>query len=368
MKMKKPMPTGRQAKIFTLGGATYDIFVQAEDQSIMSLSTPDSFKKWLSFPHGAKVKVNQVLEAFGGGATNTAVTFARQGFDVGFVGTVGEEYGDKVFANLKKEGVDYSHAVTTTKDKTGFSVIINTFDGDRTLLAYGGANRFFTAKDLPMEALKKADWIFLNHLAEDKGDIPAALTALLKAHPKIKLAWNPGHEQITLGVKKYRELLRRTEILFMNKEEAVAFSRMNYLPAGLKKDDPKHHVGSHLHFLPPYADDVGPILKFFAALGVKNVVITDGRNGSQATDGQSHYFCAVVTHKRVDTLGAGDAYASGFTTAKVNHLPLKTALLYGTLNAGSAVMKPGAQGGLLTAAEMERALKKCEINVKTSKL
>jgi ribokinase len=358
----------KKQKIFTLGGATYDIFVQAEDQSIMSITTPDSFKKWLSFPHGAKVKVNKVLEAFGGGATNTAVTFARQGFDVSFIGTVGEEYGDKVFANLKKEGVDCSYAVTTREDKTGFSTIINTFDGDRTLLAYPGANRFFTAKDLPMKALKEADWIFLNHLADDKGDIPVVLAALLKANPKIKLAWNPGHEQIIQGVKKWKELLKRTEILFMNKEEAAAFSRIDYLPAGLKKDDPRHHVGDHLHFLPPYADDVGPILKSFAGLGVKNVVITDGRNGSQATDGRFHYFCPIMTHKRVDTLGAGDAYASAFTVAEIKRLPLKMALLYGTLNAGSAVMQPGAQGGLMTSAEMEKALEKCEIKVKSSKL
>jgi len=358
----------KKTKVFTLGGATYDIFVQAEDQSIMSITTPDSFKKWLSFPHGAKVKVSKVLEAFGGGATNTAVTFARQGFDVSFVGTVGEEYGDKVFGNLEKEGVDCRYAVTTKKDKTGFSTIINTFDGDRTLLAYPGANRFFSAKDLPLDALINADWIFLNHLADDKGDIPAALTALLKAHPKIKLAWNPGHEQITLGVKKYKELLKRTEILFMNKEEAAAFSRIDYLPAGLKKDDPRHHVGNHSHFLPPYADDVSPILEYFVSMGVKNVVITDGRNGSQACDGSFYYFCPVATHKRVDTLGAGDAYASAFTVAQIKRLPLKMSLLYGTLNAGSAVMQPGAQGGLMTTAEMEKALKKSEIKVKTSKL
>lgn len=359
--MKKP-------KIFTIGGATFDIFVQAEDQSIMSITTPDSFKKWLSFPHGAKVKVRQIFESFGGGATNTAVTFARQGLDVSFVGTVGEEYGDKVFANLKKEHVDLRYAVVSKEDKTGFSVIISTFDGDRTVLAYGGANRFFTAGNLPLEALKKADWIFLNHLAEDKGDIPAELIKLLKTHPQIKLAWNPGHEQIVQGVKRWKELLRRTEILFVNKEEAAAFSRVDYLPAGLKKEDPRYHVGNHGHFLPPYADDVGPILKFFAEQGVKTVVITDGRNGSQATDGRSHYFCPVVTHKRVDTLGAGDAYASGFTTARINRLPLKTALLYGTLNAGSCVMNPGAQGGLMTKKEMEQALAKCELKVKSIKL
>lgn len=359
--MKKP-------KIFTIGGATFDIFVQANDQSIMSLRTPDSFQKWLSFPHGGKVKVNQILEAYGGGATNTAVTFARHGFEVCFVGKVGKQYGDRVFDNLEKEGVDCRHAEQTSRDKTGFSTIINTFDGDRTLLAYPGANRFFTAKDLPIEDLKKAEWIFLNHLAGGGEDIHRALIKILKANPKIKLAWNPGHEQITQGVKKWKELLRRTEILFVNKEEAATFSRIAYLPAGVKKDDPRAHVCSHRDLLPPYADDVTEILRLFAKMGVKNAVITDGRNGSQATDGKRHYFCPILSHKRVDTLGAGDAFASGFTVAMVKSLPLKTALLYGTLNAGNAVMHPGAQNGLLTADQMKAALRKSEIKVKSTKL
>jgi len=89
--MKKP-------KIFTIGGATFDIFVQTQEQSIMSFMTPDSSQMWLGLPHGGKVKVDRVLEAFGGGASNTAVSFARQGYDVCFIGKVGKQYGDQVFA------------------------------------------------------------------------------------------------------------------------------------------------------------------------------------------------------------------------------------------------------------------------------
>jgi ribokinase len=363
--MKQKMP--KKQKIITVGGATYDIFVKADDQTIMTMKTPDSCNSWLSFPHGAKVKVQEVQEAFGGGATNTAVTFARQGFDVCFIGKVGEEYGDRVFENLEKEGVDCHHAKKTTRDKTGFSTIINTFDGDRTLLAYPGANRFFTAKDLPLDVLAGADWIFLNHLTEMHSKIPDKILEVLKANPKIKLAWNPGHEQITEGVRKWKKLLARTEILFVNKQEAASFTRTSYQLAGVKKDDPKDHVCNSKCFLPPYADDVHDILEVFLAQGVKNVVVTDGRNGSQATDGRYHYFCPVLSHRRVDTLGAGDAYASGFTSALIKNLPLKTAMLCGTLNAGNAVMHPGAQNGLLRAEEMEKALKKCNIKVKSTK-
>ena len=358
----------KKIKIITIGGATFDIFVQAQDQSIFTMRTPDSFHKWLSFPHGGKVKVNRVLEAFGGGATNTAVTFARNGFDVCFVGKVGKLYGDRVFDNLEREGVECRFATQTSRERTGFSTIINTFDGDRTLLAYPGANKYFTVRDLPLEAIKKSDWIFLNHLAGGGEDIHKALIKILKENPKIKLAWNPGHEQIKQGPEKWKELLKRTTILFVNKEEAAAFSRVDYMPAGVKKDDPRAHVCTHRDLLPPYADDVTEILRFFAKMGVKNTVITDGRNGSQATDGKRHYFCPVMSHKRVDTLGAGDAFASGFTVALALRLPLKTALVYGTLNAGNAVMHPGAQNGLLTAEQMQAALKESDIKVKSTKL
>ncbi len=355
-------------KIFTIGGATFDLFVQAEDQSIFSISDNVSSKKWLAFPHGSKVKISKVIESFGGGATNTAVTFARHGFDVSFVGKIGKEYGERVIKNLDKEGVNCSYVSQTSCDKTGFSNIINSFDGDRTVLAYSGANRFFSSKDLPMKALESADWIFLSHIAGGGEDIHKKLILFLKKHPNIHLAWNPGREQINEGTKKWKELLALTTILFMNKEEASLFSQMNPLPAGIKKDNPIYHESNRCSMLPPYADDVSEILRFFSKMKVSNTVITDGRNGSQASDGERYYFCPVVSHKRVDTLGAGDAFASAFTVAMIKSLSLKTSLIYGTLNAGNAVMHPGAQNGLLNAEQMKTFLNKNKIKIKSTKL
>ncbi len=354
----------KKLKIFTIGGATFDIFVQAEDQSIITFQTPTSRQKWLAFPHGSKVRVKEVLETFGGGATNTAVTFAGMGFETYFVGMIGQEYGEKVLQNLASKNVHCDFVRQTKKDKTGFSNIINTFDGDRTLLYYAGANRFFTAKELPLEALKEADWIFLSHMAEKNSQVPAALLTLLKKYPHLKLAWNPGREQIEEGMTKWKALLKHTEVLFLNKEEAATFTRLPFKLSGNKQDDPRQHVCDEQCFLPPYADDVSLMLEALLKKGVKKVVITDGRNGVQATDGLQNYFCPIVTHRRVDTLGAGDAYASGVTSALMKGLALKTALIYGTINAGSVVNHPGAQNGLLTLAEIERAMKRNKIEVK----
>ncbi|MBN1258303.1 carbohydrate kinase family protein, partial [Candidatus Peregrinibacteria bacterium] len=71
---------------------------------------------------------------------------------------------------------------------------------------------------------------------------------------------------------------------------------------------------------------------------------------------------------RKDTLGAGDAFASGFTSAIILGESLKRALTYGTLNANSVVNFYGAQQGLLTRAEMKKRLKTIELQVTSTEL
>jgi sugar/nucleoside kinase (ribokinase family) len=235
-------------------------------------------------------------------------------------------------------------------------------------LAYPGANQFFGSEPLPLEALATADWIFLNHLTDKDSKIPWDLLKFLKKHPRIKLAWNPGLEQCNQGIAHWKPLLDRVEILFLNKEEASCFAQTPFGPAGIKHENPKFHCHIPHSHLPPYADDLGAVFCQFLKTGVKTVVVTDGRNGSQACDRKNVYFCPVVTHKIVDTLGAGDAFASGFTSAQVLGLGLKDSLRYGTLNANGAISFFGAQQGLLTQKEMEREFKKSRLEVTSARL
>lgn len=355
-------------KIITIGSATFDIFVKTDQQGVMKFSTPESHEKWLCLKHGGKITLDDVVETFGGGATNTAVSFARKGFDASFVGKIGAHYGDRVIENLEKEGVHTDYVKMTSKDRTAFSTIISTFDGDRTVLLYPGANRLFDAKDLPVEALEKTDWIFLNHVSKEKNTISQTLLSILQRKKGAKLAWNPGHEQLCQGVKKWKALLNRTEILFLNKEEAAQFTGVAYKIPDIKGEVPRKNPYSPRHFLPPYASDVRQIFKELFKYGVKYVVITDGASGAQASDGKRLFFSPVVSRKRVDTLGAGDGFASGFTTAIMQGKGLKTALLYGTLNANAVVSCYGAQKGLLTLTELKRQCQESDIKVSSTTL
>ncbi len=350
-------------KVFTIGGATFDIFVKTQDQAVMSLRSPHSAQKWLCLPHGGKIRIDEVMETFGGGASNTAVGFSRMGFQSAFVGKVGSVYGERVLRNMQEEGVDLQYAKTTQRDKTGFSTIISIFDGDRTVMNYSGANRLFGVKDLPEEALGRADWIFLNHLTGLDDQVPTLLLRLLKKNPKVRLAWNPGREQLEQGARRWKDLLGRTELLFVNKEEAALFAKIPYELPSLEGHSPQ---GLFKGFLPPYASDVSRIMRELLRQGAKYVAITDGPNGAQASDGKRIFFCPVVSRKRLDTLGAGDAFASGFTSAMILGKSLKEALVYGTLNANGVVNQYGAQKGLLNAEDMRKGLARSLLKVSSA--
>ncbi len=74
---------------------------------------------------GSKADVNKIDFCTGGGATNAAVTFARQGLDAEFMGSVGDDpAAQAVLDDLDKESVDTSHVHTSKRYNTGYSVLL----------------------------------------------------------------------------------------------------------------------------------------------------------------------------------------------------------------------------------------------------
>lgn len=309
---KTPM---KEPSILTIGGATFDIFAKAHESEIIMANG----REMLAFPHGGKVPIDSVQEFCGGGATNVAVGLARLGCDVATIISVGDHaWGDRVTENLAQEGVA-TDLVQRNEMETGFSIILNSKTGDRTVLGFSGANellRFTEPKKMP-------DGVFLNHLAGGSSLELPKIETWLSAHPNITFAWNPGKEQIKEGVLAYKSLLSRVDMLFLNKEEAA-------------------------EFLGKSVEPIEAMLSSFTQLGAKIAVITDGKNGAFAKSGDELFFQPIPEGQpRVDTLGAGDAFATGFFYGIITKNGLKKALSYGTINATSVVSCFGAQPGLL---------------------
>ena len=64
--------------IVTFGSATWDVFLSTKDFKILKAKQFVS-SKGICFNLGSKIKVKTIKFSFGGGGTNTAVSFANQG-------------------------------------------------------------------------------------------------------------------------------------------------------------------------------------------------------------------------------------------------------------------------------------------------
>ncbi|MEI7511304.1 MAG: carbohydrate kinase family protein [Candidatus Peregrinibacteria bacterium] len=356
--------------IAVLGSLTVDLFVRPAETRIISQISEHERSDFLAFPHGGKIGASEIQEQFGGGASNTAVSFARLGFSPCVFGAIGDEASaESILQNLQKNGISPGCVQKIPGVRSGFSVIINSFDGERTVIYTSGANTSF-ARVSP-ETLLKSDAIYLCHISgEHYGEIFQELATVLEKNPRPFFAWNPGKESLCLGLAGNAPLLSRTNLLFVNREEAELLVQQKSIPnesygEKVRKGDLKGKKNQKSG-LPAYAIQVSHLAQEILKMGVETVVITDGRRGSQIfTHGQKTFFFCPVDEEaaRVDTLGAGDAFASTFTAHRLLKKPLPECALYATIRASSVVGKVGAQEGLTTTKTLQEQYQTSNLRV-----
>ena len=70
----------KMKKVFTIGSATMDVFVESDAANIVSVCTKDKSSDFMSYPYGAKIDMSNFSSNVGGGGVNTAMIFIHQGF------------------------------------------------------------------------------------------------------------------------------------------------------------------------------------------------------------------------------------------------------------------------------------------------
>ncbi|MEQ1849348.1 MAG: carbohydrate kinase family protein [Candidatus Peribacteraceae bacterium] len=318
--MVSPATTLRSLSV---GGATYDLFVSLSDAVTDNQGS-------IVLPSGSKTTIKGVIEACGGGAANTSVGLSRLGLDASFCGVLGsDQWGEKMLANMKKEGVRTESATIVEGETSSFSVIIST-GSDRSILTARGVSEHLHDVTFDLDAVKKSDVIYLNHLCETSCMIENDIVRMLNNFSG-HLTWNPGGCQIDAGMhqKDKNELLALTSLLLLNKEEALRFTGEKSVESAIER---------------------------LRAAGVKCVCVTDGKNGAVAENETGRYHCPVLPVTIVDTTGAGDAFGTGMTWALSSGQSLQISMIAGTLNASRVVSTIGAEAGLLSRKEMESLL------------
>jgi len=332
--------------VITIGSATIDFFVECDDAAIMSVSTTDKTNEFMCYPYGSKLEISGFSRCLGGGGINTAINFSNLGLKTSAIFKVGEdEVAQAISAELKKRRID-SDLICAKGETSGFSIILVSFQGDRTVLAHRGANSRIRECDIDFEAIKNSKWLYIAPLAGESNAVLDKIADFAQDNG-VNMAINAGTTAIKKGAKYFDRILQTAEIVVMNKDEAQMLTGIQVRP------DTKHEKFSQELIHP----DIKELLVKLRNVHEPVMVITDGKNGVYAYDGKKFYQCPEFPAKVVSTLGAGDAFASTFVaTMEKTNWNIEKSLKCASVNAASVVSVFGAQEGLLTFEQIQAKL------------
>ena len=314
-------------QMLSIGDITVDAFIRIKDAKVHCKLDTEQCELCVRF--GDKIPYESVTIINGvGNAANASVSAARLGVASGFLGVVGsDQNGEDCLEGVRKDNVDVSFCRKQEGTLTNYHYVL-WYEAERTILVKHYEYDYSIPENMPVP-----EWIYLSSLGENSLPFHGEIATYLQNNKDVKLAFQPGTFQMKLGVEALKGIYDRTEIIFINKEEAQRI------------------LGSE-------SQDTKELLAGMHALGPKIVVITDGRNGVSASDGKESFHVPMFPDRipPVDRTGAGDATASTTVAALILGLPLREAITWGPINSMAVVEQVGAQKGLLTKAQMEELL------------
>ncbi len=290
--------------VVCFGSAVVDVFV---DTGVSERN------KEISYPVGGKILIKELKFDIGGGGTNTAVAFSRLGLKTGCICKVGgDENGKGILEMLKDERVTFLGEIERDA-KSGYSIILDSKGGDRTILTYKGVNDEIEKNDIRKFRTR---WLYLSSLLGKSFETQKKLAEDLKKEG-VKIAFNPS--SYLIKNKNLDSLLRITDVLVLNKEEAEMLTKSK------NKD----------------------LLKALYDLTKGIVVITNKDKIVECYDGKRKYSLIPHKIKVVERTGAGDAFASGFVAGRVVGKPIQECLELGLRESESVIRYFGAKNNLL---------------------
>jgi sugar/nucleoside kinase (ribokinase family) len=265
----------------------------------------------------------------GGSACNTMVGVADLGGTAAYAGkTASDDLGRFYVDDLRKVGI--SVPVPAGEGATGTSVILITPDAQRTMLTHLGISATLAPSDVPADAIKKAQYLYVEgYLFPGDSTRAAALRAIeIAKEAGVKVALTIS-DPFVVNLQKdlFWQLIEGpVDLLFANLEEARALT------------------GEH--------DPIEAARKIHRH--ATNVALTLSADGSLLMHGDELFPIEGVKANAIDTTGAGDMYAAGVLYGLTHGMSWKQAGHLGSHAAARIVSQMGAR--------LERKFTKDEID------
>ena len=320
--------------LITIGDPVIDTHVQIADNSSDCKIIEDT-NKYLALTYGAKIPIVDSFQNLGGNAANVAAAGVKLGLKTAMISTIGDDFNGKMVLDfLKQFGVDNSLITTEAGTSTRYSIVLN-YHQERTLLSYSEKRNYIWPEPIP-----GTEWIYYTGLSEGYEEMQKKLIEYLDSHPTVRLAINPGSYMLKYALPALKDVVARADVLIVNLEESERI-------AGKPVEEEKSEAA---------------LIHELLALGVKEVALTDGSRGAWAGNAEEIFYLKAYPVKVVAKTGAGDAFSTGYLTARMHDHDIAHALEWGSANSAGVVQKHGAHAGLLDVKGVATMLKKFEDN------
>jgi len=310
-----------------LGDTVTDAFIKLKEARVSC--DIDDENCTISMRWGDKIPYEDLTVVPGvGNSANAAVSANRLGLKTALITDIGADtFGKEIIEYFEKEGLSNEYVRQHEGIPTNYHFVLS-YEAERTILVKHQEYQYVFPKNLP-----KPGMLYLSSLGERSDAYHEAVADWAEANPDTLFAFQPGTYQMKSGTEKLSRIYKRANLFFANKEE---YQRI------LKIDE----------------SDEKKLLEAMQALGPKTPILTDGVNGAYSLENGELLHVPIFPDPAppVERTGAGDAFSSTTAAFIMQGMPLKEAMIRGTVNSAYVVQKIGAQAGLLTKEALETKL------------
>jgi ribokinase len=277
-------------------------------------------KDYLLVPYSSKTEIEKLEIEVGGSAHNVTVGLSKLGNRVKFLGAVGnDQNGNKILFNFKKNNVDVRGLKIIENEMTGISTVIITSDGEKTLLTYRGTNDMLNPSDIKEKIIEEINtFIFTSVLSKSCILSLEKVINVVKKNNGIVVA-NPSISMVRHRKKELLNLIKKSDIAIMNKEEICEFTNSK---------NEKQALDRMKKFNVPYC------------------IVTLGKDGVIGKDETKFYKEKSFNVKPLDTTGAGDSFTVGFLHWFTKTKSFDESLRFGNATASLNIQSIGAAKNL----------------------
>lgn len=309
----------KKLDVMCLGAAVVDIPLRPVSRDIFDIE---------SYP------VDRIVMAVGGDAMNEATIISRLGFKTGLMACVGDDAaGQFILRSCTKDNIDVEGVSIDPSIDTSMNVGLVTADGERTFITNRNGSLWKeNIGHVNFEKMKEAKILSLASIFNCPLLDGKALVQIFKEAKAEGMTITADMIMPRLGetLDDIREALSYVDYFFPNFDEACLLTN--------ETDEAK--VADKLY-----------------ACGVKNVVMKIGKRGCyiRNKDGvQIVPACKGIT--AIDTIGAGDNFASGFIAAILQGKDIYECGVYANCTAAISVQHSGATSGVQNKQMVEDML------------